>query len=148
MPEVKVICSAIVMKGKKFVLVKEAQPHVFGKWFFPAGHLELNENIFSATLREVREETNLTVKLTDLIGIYNYKSGRGNNVIQFVFQAKALKGKLKHAVPELLDARWFTLAEFQKLKDKELRTPLMRKVIKDTLSKRLFKIETIITGKF
>lgn len=81
---IKVVCGAIILKENKLVLVKEAQPHVYGKWSYPVGHLELDEDILSATIREVKEETNLDIQLDGLIGVYEHNRN-GNNAIKFVF---------------------------------------------------------------
>ena len=117
---IKVVCGAIVFKGDKFVLVKEAQPHVYGKWSYPIGHLELDEDILAATIREVKEETNLDIKLEGLIGVYE-QNRNGNNAVKFVFKASVIGGELKHQESELLDAKWFSFEDLEKLKDEELR---------------------------
>jgi len=140
---IKVICGAVVIKDNMFVLVKEAQKHVYGKWNFPAGHLDLDEDIFQATLREVKEETNLDIKLDGLIGIYQNKSQQENNVIKFIFKGSVIKGKLKHCKTELLDAKWFTFKEFNNLKDSDLRTMDLRTTIKDYQKKGVQKLNTI-----
>lgn len=38
-------------------MVKEAKKNCYGKWAFPAGHLEKNETIFEGVKRETKEET-------------------------------------------------------------------------------------------
>lgn len=48
-------------KGKKreYLLLK----YLGGHWGFPKGHIEIHENPIKAALREIKEETNLDVKL-------------------------------------------------------------------------------------
>ena len=41
----EVIVGAIVIKDNKILMVKEAKRDCYGKWAFPAGHLEENERI-------------------------------------------------------------------------------------------------------
>ena len=141
--KVKVICGALVVKGNKFVLVKEAKKHVYGKWNFPAGHLELDDDIFQGTKKEVKEETNLDVKLDGLIGVYEHKTEMGNNSVKFIFKASVIKGTLKHAKGELLEAKWFSFEEFSKLKDKELRSLDMKKVVGDYKKRALLNLDII-----
>lgn len=139
---IKVVCGAVVFKGNKFVLVKEAQPHVYGKWSYPVGHLELEEDILRATIREVKEETNLDIKLEGLLGIYEHNR-YGNNVIKIVFKASVIGGTLKYQKEELLDAKWFNFDEFAKLKDQELRTSDIRKTIDDCKNKKPIALDAI-----
>lgn len=132
MPEIKVICGALVFDGDRFVLVKEAQPKAYGKWNCPAGHLEAGEDIVTAAKREVREETGLDISIEGLAGVYEHNAN-GDNVIIFLFRASAAGGALKYAEGELLDARWFTYGEFDALADGELRNRwFMRKALADS----------------
>lgn len=139
---IKVVCGAMVFKDNKFVLVKEAQPHVYGKWSYPIGHLELEEDILTAAVREVKEETNLDIKLEGLVGVYEHNRN-GNNAIKFVFKASVINGSLKHAEGELLDAKWFSFEEFSKLKDEEIRIFDLRKTVDDCISKKLIGLDVI-----
>lgn len=129
--KVKVVCNALIFDNEKFVLVKEAQKHVYGKWNIPGGHPDINENILDAVIREVKEETNLDIKLEGIIGIYQHKSRLGNNVIKIVFKASLIAGELRFQRGELLDAKWFSFEEFSKLTDDEIRTLDLRRVIED-----------------
>lgn len=137
-----IVCGAIVSKGNKFVLVKEAQKHVYGKWNYPAGRLDLQEDIIAAGKREVKEETNLDVKFEGLIGIYEHNDN-GDNVIKFIFSATVIGGELKPQEGELLDAKWFTFEEFSKLKDNEIRTLDLRKTINDFKNKKPLSLDYI-----
>ena len=54
---VEIIVGAIVVKNNKILMVKEAKKNCYGKWAFPAGHLQKNETIFEGVKRETKEET-------------------------------------------------------------------------------------------
>jgi 8-oxo-dGTP diphosphatase len=53
------------------------------------GHVESAEDIYSAALREVREETGLTVAKLILRGIVNIEAGDNQGIMMFVFTAQA-----------------------------------------------------------
>lgn len=142
MGEIIVVCGALVFKDNEFVLVKEAQQHVYGKWNYPAGHLELGEDILTGAIREVKEETNLDIKLERLIGVYEHNRN-GNNIIKFIFKASVISGILEYQKDELLDAKWFSFEEFSKLKDNEIRTLDIRKTVSDCKNGKSIALETI-----
>lgn len=52
-------------------MVREKKEQCYGKWNIPSGHLEDDEFITSAAVREVKEEPNLDVELMSLLVIYN-----------------------------------------------------------------------------
>lgn len=142
MNNIKVICGALVFRKDKFVLVKEAQKQVYGKWNYPAGHLDFEENILEAAIREVKEETGLDVELEGLLGIYQTHE-EGNNAVIFIFKAIVIRGNLKYAKGELLDAKWFTYEEFSRLKDIELRSISLRKAVEDCKNRVLYDLNIL-----
>jgi 8-oxo-dGTP diphosphatase len=54
--------AVIVQKNGKVLLGQRKNAHGAGIWAFPGGHLEYREAIEACAIREVFEETNLTVK--------------------------------------------------------------------------------------
>ena len=59
-------CGAVVYRYNNDVLEVLLIRHRFGgHWSFPKGHVEEGENEFQTALREVKEETNLSIRLRD-----------------------------------------------------------------------------------
>ena len=51
-------------------MVKRRRPPNKGAWVFPGGLVELGESVEDAVIREVKEETGMTVRLERLLGVY------------------------------------------------------------------------------
>lgn len=112
----KVYVSTIIEKDNKILLIKEAKKQCYGKWNFPSGHVEENEYIREAAVREVKEETNLDVRLDKLISIYN-NVFEGSYSISFVFTSIIEKNnEILFNKNEILEAKWFSFEEIEDIK--------------------------------
>ena len=142
-----IVVGCIVKNGDKFLLVQEAQVDR-GKWNQPAGWLDLGEKITDGARRETEEETGLKVKILGLIGTYTIIKRRNNNLlhaVKIIFAAKPLTSKIKFDKNEVLDAKWFTLAEIKAMKN-QLRDADIIKEIENYLAGQIYPLE--ITSHF
>lgn len=144
--KLKIICGAIVIKDDKFAIVQEAKKHVRGLWNIPAGHLETNENIYTGTIREIKEEIGLDVELEGLIGVYQHKSKLGNNIVSFYFHASVAGGELKNDLEKILHIKWVTFDEFLNYDNKTIRAPHLKEVVNDYVKKGSINNRIYIKG--
>ena len=90
---------------------------VFGN---PCGHIEKNESIIDAALREGREETGCEVELLSLVCINDYVKDK-ETILRFCFEAKIkdMPKSMKANDPdnEILDIKWYTKEEIYARKD-------------------------------
>ena len=138
----KVYVSTVIKNDDKILLIQEGKPNCYGKWNVPSGHLEENEDILAAAIREVREETGLNVKLAGLLGVYNNQF-ENNNSIQFSFLGEVEDGsEPMFDGKEILDAKW---VEMPAVSEYDLRD---REYFQDILDKiragKTFPLETIV----
>lgn len=63
----KPAAAVAIINHNKILMLKRIDN---GKWTLPGGTMELNESLINCAVREVREETGLNVRLTDVIGTY------------------------------------------------------------------------------
>lgn len=94
----RVGCAAVIFDetGEKVLLTRRADN---GDWCLPGGAMDAGESAEEACLREVWEETGLTVEVTRLIGIYTsphritvYNDGNRFQFVSFCFEAKIIAG--------------------------------------------------------
>lgn len=105
MVEVMVAVGAVIEDGRGRVLlvkhVEERGGFWKGKWICPGGKLELGETIEEGIVREVREETNLEIKLTAPLPPFDrvVKEGKETklHVIYIDYLAEVVGGELKPA---------------------------------------------------
>jgi len=76
---IEVSSGGVVIFGNTILLLKKYN----GDWVLPKGRLEKGENIKSAALREVLEETGVRGEIIDYIGEvnYNYKNLKEDEIV-------------------------------------------------------------------
>jgi 8-oxo-dGTP diphosphatase len=60
--------SAVIVRDDKVLIVRRARPPASGLYTLPGGGVEVGETLVQAVVREVREETSLTVAPVALAG--------------------------------------------------------------------------------
>jgi len=99
----------------------------------PAGHLEPDETLQEAAVRETLEETGWTVRLTDFIGCYQWTAPDGEPYLRFAFAAEPLSHDPQRPLDTgIVSAAWMTPAELL-AEPARLRSPLVWQVIADYL---------------
>lgn len=82
----------LIENGSRILLQKCHKPHWSG-WSLPGGHVEPEESFVDAVVREIREETGLTILNPALRGLKQFNSA-GRRYIVFLFKAAEFTGTL------------------------------------------------------
>jgi ADP-ribose pyrophosphatase YjhB (NUDIX family) len=90
-------------------------------WALPGGTMDLGERIAETVVREVREETGLSVEVTGIVGIYSdpghviaYSNGEVRQEFNICFAARLLGGRLSGS-EESTEVRWVAPREIDEL---------------------------------
>lgn len=71
---------------------------------FPGGHIEDGESLVDSMIREVFEETGLTIHSPKLCGVYDWICEDGTRYFVFIYKATEFSGKLRSS--EEGQVRW------------------------------------------
>jgi len=108
----------------------------------PAGHLENNESLVAAVIRETLEETRWEFSPSYISGIYRWIHDNGETYLRICFVGDAVK---EHTAlnldSEIERTLWLTEKEIKE--QKNLRSPLVIKSINDYLAKQMFPLSLI-----
>ena len=107
--------------GLKFLILKHGEGH----WAFAKGHVEGKESEMETAMRELKEETGMTIKPDPnlrLVTNYEPKPGVSKDVVYFCGEAKVMDLKLQ--AEEISEGHWLFFDEALALltfsSDKEL----------------------------
>ena len=103
----------------------------------PAGHLEPDESLLEAAIRETREETGWNVRITHVVGAYQWKATEtGRHYLRFAFAAEPLRHDAGRRLDDGIQrALWLTPAELQAESHRH-RSPLVWQAVADFLAGR------------
>ena len=117
MEEVELTNMCMVCDGKGYVLVQNKKgDRTWHGWNFPGGHVEQGEFVTPSVLREIREETGLTIENPKLCGIKEFqKEQDGKRFIVFLYVASRFSGELRSS--DEGDVFWYPLSELKRSKE-------------------------------
>ena len=117
MEEVELTNMCMVCDGKGNVLVQNKKgDRTWHGWNFPGGHVEQGEFVTPSVIREVREETGLTIENPKLCGIKEFqKEQDGKRFIVFLYVASRFSGELRSS--DEGDVFWYPLSELKQSKE-------------------------------
>ena len=119
MDKVIVVGVCIKNENNEILMVQEAEEKIRGLYNIPAGKLDSNESIFAGAIREVKEETGYDVKLDSILCIQYLEN---KNILKIIFNASIVSGNVCFNNDEIMDVRWISIDELDKMTDKELRS--------------------------
>src|SRR3990167_426544 len=136
--ELKEPVACVVLRDARgrYLLVQERQLKAYGLWNLPAGWIDEGETPQQAAIREAKEEVGLDIELVSNESLLSSLNSSKTRMLNS-FQARVKSGTLKFQREELLDARWFSLDEIEKLnKSGKIRDPWVTQSIQKAEGQR------------
>jgi ADP-ribose pyrophosphatase YjhB (NUDIX family) len=136
-----VTVAAIIHHEGKFLLVEEKinAKKVINQ---PAGHLENNESLIDAVIRETLEETRWEFMPSYISGIYRWIHDNGETYLRICFVGDVIKEHTELNLDSDIDrVLWLTTKEIRE--GENLRSPLVKKSIDDYLDGKKYPLSLI-----
>ena len=141
-----IVTRSVIEKEGMYLMVQEGKSSVKGLWGFPGGKVDAGELLTISAMREIREETGVTAKLTGLINM-NYIVGNKTSGFTLIitFKAKAIFIPEAFSItPEVLSVKWMTLKDISQLEQEgQLRNKTLGEVINLASTKILLPLSFI-----
>jgi ADP-ribose pyrophosphatase YjhB (NUDIX family) len=109
-PVIRCVGAIVVDERGRLLLIKRGHEPGAGLWSLPGGRIEPGETDNEALVRELREETGLTVKPGKLVGSVRRPAGDGG-VLDIRDYAATVAGGTLNAGDDAADARWADVAD-------------------------------------
>jgi len=138
-----VTVATIIERDNRFLMVYEEADgsKVYNQ---PAGHLDPDESLQQAAVRETLEETGWTIRLTGVVGVNLYTApSNGITYLRTTFIGEALSHDPQRKLDTgIIEAVWLTYEELVARKD-ELRSPMTLQIVEDYRAGRRFSLDVI-----
>jgi ADP-ribose pyrophosphatase YjhB (NUDIX family) len=99
------VAGVIILVAGKVLLARRAEEPGLGKWNYPKGHVELEETVPEAAIRETAEEIGCTPELQKFLGVFSYRS---SPVINVAYLGTITDTRLDFDREEVLELAWFS----------------------------------------
>ncbi len=95
MREQAVFTNMCMVERDGYVLMQERNDEDWPGVVFPGGHVEPGESFTEAVVREVCEETGLTIEKPELCGVKQFYTEDGARYVVFLYRADRFSGEIR-----------------------------------------------------
>ena len=91
-------------RGNIVMQIRDPKRYYWSGAALPGGHIEAHEGLVESVIREVKEETGLTIKNPKLVGMKHFYTTDDERYLVFLYRTSDFEGKL-HSTEEG-EVRW------------------------------------------
>lgn len=113
--EVPCVGAVVFDAAGRLLLIQRGNPPAQGQWSLPGGRVEPGEDGPQAVVRELREETSLRGRITEMVGEVRRDAPDGSIYVIEDFLLEVDGAPEPSAGDDAMDARWFTIDEVRSL---------------------------------
>ena len=135
--ELTVLC--LIHHGDRLLLQNRRKKDWNG-WTLPGGHIEKGESIVDAVVREMQEETGLTIHSPKLCGIKQFPIENGRYLV-FLFRTESFSGEVRSS--DEGEMRWISRSELSDFNTVNDFDELLRVMLDD----RLTEFQYVVDGE-
>ena len=135
--ELAVLC--LIHQGDRLLLQNRRKKDWDG-WTLPGGHIEKGESIVDAVVREMQEETRLTIHSPKLCGIKQFPIENGRYLV-FLFRTESFSGEVRSS--DEGEMRWISRSELSDFNTVNDFDELLRVMLDD----RLTEFQYVVDGE-
>lgn len=125
----------MVTDGTRVLVQNRVDPDWSG-YTFPGGHVEKGESFTDAVIREVKEETGLTIEAPRLCGIKDWPEEDGSRYIVLLYRADRFSGTLVSSGEG--EVSWVELDKLHSLPLADSMENMLRVFLEDELSEQYY----------
>ncbi len=133
--ELTVLC--LIHTGDSYLLQDRVKEEWKG-YTLPGGHIEPGESVVDAVVREMKEETGLTIKSPRLCGVKQFPI-EGGRYLVFLFETDEFEGEA--ADSEEGEMHWVKVSELSKVNLVEDFDELIEVMLSDSLTEFQYVVE-------
>jgi len=139
-----VTVAAVLERDGKFLLVEEETSQGI-RFNQPAGHLEADESLVQAVVREVLEESAYDIEPEHLLGVYRWHAESSDTTyLRFAFTGRILDHHPERELDSgILRAIWLTPDEIRATRERH-RSPLIMHCMEDYLAGKRYPLDILV----
>ncbi|CQR24540.1 MutT-like protein [Streptococcus varani] len=91
-------------QGNIVMQIRDPEMYAWSGAALPGGHIEEKESLHGSVVREIYEETGLTIKNPRLVGVKHWHTGEGIRYLVFLYKTNEFTGTIRSS--EEGEVRW------------------------------------------